>query len=227
MNYLPVFLRIRNAPCLVVGGGAVALRKIELLLNAGASVTVVSESRDNHILDLIQQQKIVHLKRRFSSDQIKGMHLVVAATDDRTVNQQVSEAAIAQTIPVNVVDQPELSNFIVPSIVDRSPVIVAIGTGGTAPILARLLKSRLETLIPAAYGRLAKLAGGFRQHAKTKFKSISERRRFWEHVLQGPIAELVFSGRDDEARDALKRLIKEPNHSPAAQGEVYLSLIHI
>ena len=222
MNYLPVFLHIRNAPCLVVGGGAVALRKIKLLLSAGASVTVVSESRDNHILDLIQQQKIVHLKRRFSSDQIKGMHLVVAATDDRTVNQQVSEAAIAQTIPVNVVAQPELSNFIVPSIVDRSPVIVAIGTGGTAPILARLLKSRLETLIPAAYGRLAKLAGGFRQQAKAKFDSIAERRRFWEHVLQGPIAELVFSGRDNEARDALERLIEKPERSPEAQGEVYL-----
>ncbi len=222
MNYLPVFLRIRNAPCLVVGGGAVALRKIELLLSAGASVTVVSESRDSHILDLIQQQKIVHLKSRFNPDQIKGMHLVVAATDDRTVNKQVSEAAIAQTIPVNVVDQPELSNFIVPSIVDRSPVIVAIGTGGTAPILARLLKSRLETLIPAAYGRLAKLAGRFRQDAKEKFDSIAERRRFWEHVLQGPIAELVFSGRDNEARDALERLIEKPERSPGSQGEVYL-----
>ena len=158
MNYLPVFLRIRNAPCLVVGGGTVALRKIELLLSAGASVTVVSESQNHRILNLVQQQKITHLKREFSSDLLKGMHLVVAATDDRTVNQQVSETAMAQAIPVNVVDQPELSNFIVPSIVDRSPVIIAIGTGGTSPILARLLKSRLETLIPAAYGRLARLA---------------------------------------------------------------------
>ena len=222
MNYLPVFLRIHNAPCLVVGGGAVALRKVELLLSAGASVTVVSESQDHRILNLVQQHKITHLKRGFSPDLVKGMHLVVAATDDRTVNQQVSETAMAQAIPVNVVDQPELSNFIVPSIVDRSPVIVAIGTGGTAPILARLLKSRLETLMPAAYGRLARLAGGFRQQVKTKFDSISERRRFWEHVLQGPIAELVFSGRDGEARDALERLIETPDHSPAAGGEVYL-----
>jgi len=222
MNYLPVFLRIRNAPCLVVGGGAVALRKIELLLSAGASVTVVSDSHDNRILDLIQQQKIIHLKRRFSPDLIKGMHLVVAATDDRTVNQQVSEAAVAQTIPVNVVDQPGLSNFIVPSIVDRSPVIVAISTGGTAPILARLLKSRLETLIPTAYGRLAGLAGGFRQQVKEKFNSIVERRHFWEQVLQGPIAELVFSGRNDEARIALEQLIELPDHSPTDQGEVYL-----
>ena len=133
MNYLPVFLRIRNAPCLVVGGGAVALRKVELLLSAGASVTVVSKSQDHRILNLVQQQKITHLKCEFSPDLIKGMHLVVAATDDRTVNQQVSETAIAHAIPVNVVDQPELSSFIVPSIVDRTPVIVAIGTGGTAP----------------------------------------------------------------------------------------------
>ena len=121
-----------------------------------------------------------------------------------------------------MVDQPGLSNFIVPSIVDRSPVIVAIGTGGTAPILARLLKSRLETLIPAAYGRLAGLAGGFRQQVKEKFNSIVERRHFWEHVLQGPIAELVFSGRNDEARIALERLIESPDHSPTDQGEVYL-----
>ena len=218
MNYLPVFLRIHNAPCLVVGGGAVALRKVELLLSAGASVTVVSESQDHRILNLVQQHKITHFKLGFSPDLVKGMHLVVAATDDRTVNQQVSETAMAQAIPVNVVDQPELSNFIVPSIVDRSPVIVAIGTGGTAPILARLLKSRLETLIPAAYGRLARLAGGFRQQVKTKFDSISERRRLWEHVLQGPIAELVFSGRDGEARDALERLIETPDHSPAGGG---------
>ena len=222
MNYLPVFLRIRNAPCLVDGGGAIALRKVELLLSAGASVTVVSKSQDHRMLKLIQQQKITHLKCEFSPDLITGMYLVVAATNDRTVNQQVSETAMAQAIPVNVVDQPELSNFIVPSIVDRSPVIVAIGTGGTAPLLGRLLKSRLETLIPAAYGRLAGLAGGFRQQVKAKFDSIAERRHFWEYVLQGPIAELVFSGRDDDARDALERLIEKPDYSPTAQGEVYL-----
>ena len=222
MNYLPVFLRIRNAPCLVVGGGAIALRKVELLLSAGASVTVVSKSQDHRMLKLIQQQKITHLKCEFSPDMITGMCLVVAATNDRTVNQQVSETAMAQAIPVNVVDQPELSNFIVPSIVDRSPVIIAVGTGGTAPILARLLKSRLETLIPAAYGRLAGLAGGFRQQVKAKFDSIAERKHFWEYVLQGPIAELVFSGRDDDARDALERLIEKPDYSPTAQGEVYL-----
>ena len=91
MNYLPVFLKIRNTPCLVVGGGAVALRKIELLLSAGASVTVVSESQDHRILTLVEQQKITHLQCRFSPDLITGRYLVVAATDDRTVNRKVSD----------------------------------------------------------------------------------------------------------------------------------------
>ena len=222
MNYLPIFLHLRNAPCLVTGGGDIAYRKIKMLLKTGARVTVVAKSANAKIRALAAKKALTLIEDTFVPEQIEGMRLVVAATDDKAVNRQASETAIRQGVPVNVVDQPELCSFIVPSIVDRSPVLIAVGTGGAAPVLSRLLKSRLETLIPAAYGHLANLAGSFRTKAKATFKSTRVRRAFWEQVLQGPIAELVFAGRDEEARNALKELIENPQDNDYQQGEVYL-----
>jgi uroporphyrin-III C-methyltransferase/precorrin-2 dehydrogenase/sirohydrochlorin ferrochelatase len=134
--------------------------------------------------------------------------VAIAATSDDAVNRAVAAAARARRIPVNVVDQPALCSFILPSIIERAPLIVAVSSGGTSPVLARLLRARLESLIPAGYGRLAALAGAFRDRVKARFKP-QERRRFWERVLQGPIAELVFSGRDVEAREALQATLED------------------
>jgi uroporphyrin-III C-methyltransferase/precorrin-2 dehydrogenase/sirohydrochlorin ferrochelatase len=134
--------------------------------------------------------------------------VVIAATDDDAVNRAVAAAARARRIPVNVVDQPALCSFILPSIIERAPLIVAVSSGGASPVLARLLRARLESLIPAGYGRLAALAGAFRDRVKARFKP-PERRRFWERVLQGPIAELVLSGRDGEARKALEEALDD------------------
>jgi len=145
---------------------------------------------------------------------------VIAATDDDAVNREVTAAAKARRIPVNVVDQPALCSFILPSIIDRSPVIVAVSSGDASPVLARLLRARLETLIPAGYGGLAALVGSFRNQVKARFKP-AERRRFWVRVLQGPIAELVFSGRDQDARKALQQAIDDPRLTLHG-GEVYL-----
>jgi uroporphyrin-III C-methyltransferase/precorrin-2 dehydrogenase/sirohydrochlorin ferrochelatase len=184
MDHLPIFLDIRDQPCLVVGDGEAAARKRALLLRAGARVT-----------DLAPAQ--------FRDGSLDGFALAIAATGDDAVNRAVAAAARARRIPVNVVDQPALCSFILPSIIERSPLIVAVSSGGASPVLARLLRARLESLIPAGYGRLAALAGAFRDRVKARFKP-QERRRFWERVLQGPIAELVFSGRDDEAREALQ-----------------------
>ena len=125
--------------------------------------------------------------------------LVIAATDDASVNRQVSEAAKARGIPVNVVDQPDLCTFIMPSIIDRSPITIAVSTGGRSPVLARLIRARLESLIPAGYGRLARLVTAFRDKVKQTFKNPPLRRQFWEEVLQGRIAELVYSGQDKAA----------------------------
>ena len=134
---------------------------------------------------LVRDGKIEHKKTTFEPSLLDDCILAIAATDDKAVNRAVYEAAKTRRIPVNVVDQPELCTFIMPSIIDRSPVIAAVSTGGASPVLARLIRARLETLIPAAYGRLAKLVAEFRAAVKIRFQHPEARRRFWEEVLQG------------------------------------------
>jgi uroporphyrin-III C-methyltransferase/precorrin-2 dehydrogenase/sirohydrochlorin ferrochelatase len=187
VDFLPIFLNLRGEPCLVVGGGEVASRKAALLRRAGAQVTMTTEFRE---------------------EELDRYALAIAATGDQEVDRAVAAAARARRIPVNVVDQPMLCSFILPSIVERAPLIVAVSSGGASPVLARLLRARLESMIPAAYGRLAALAAEFRDRVKARFKG-AERRRFWERALQGPIAELVLAGRDAEARRALAAAIDD------------------
>jgi len=220
MDFLPVFLDIRAQPCLVIGGGDVAARKTALLLRAGAQVTVLSPLLVPAFDEYLANGKVAHRAARFRAEDVTGYAVVIAATDDETVNREVAAAAKALRIPVNVVDQPALCSFILPSIIDRSPLIVAVSSGGASPVLARLLRARLETLIPAGYGGLAALVGSFRDQVKARFKP-AERRRFWERVLQGPIAELSFSGRDQDARKALQQAIDDPRLTVHG-GEVYL-----
>ncbi|MCG8125093.1 MAG: siroheme synthase CysG, partial [Candidatus Thiodiazotropha taylori] len=145
----------------------------------------------------------------------------IAATDDPQLNRHIAELAHARRMPVNVVDQPELCSFIVPSIIDRSPVVAAVSTGGASPVLARLIRSRLESLIPAGYGRLADLCNRFRQRVKEHFSKPEERRLFWDRVLEGGVAERVFSGHDEEADQLMERLLADPRLDQE-MGEVYL-----
>ena len=212
MDFLPIFVNIKNRDCLVVGGGEVAARKIALLLRAGAHVTVIapelctelsgqlSEQPSGQLRAQLPRGMITHRAEVFHPDHLGDAVLVIAATDDPVVNRQVSEAAGRLHIPVNVVDNPGLCSFIMPAIVDRSPILVAISSGGASPVLARLLRARLETLIPAAYARLAAYAADFRERVKLQFSHPEKRRRFWESVLQGPFAEMVFAGKDQAAR---------------------------
>lgn len=206
MEYLPIFLDVRGRPCLVVGGGDVAARKCALLLRAGARVTVLAPALGAAFEADLASARIAHRAASFRDEDLAGQVLVIAATSDREVNRAVAAAAAARAIPVNVVDQPQLCSFILPSILERAPLTVAVSSGGASPVLARLLRARLESFIPAGYGRLAALAGAFRERVKERFKP-QERRRFWERVLQGPIAELVYSGRDAEARKALEEVL--------------------
>jgi len=221
MDFFPLFLNIKNKPCLIVGGGDVAARKVNLLRKAGASVTVVSPEICPGLLKLVAAGKITHDARHYQQGDLQGARLVIAATDNAAVNQTVSEQAEELNIPVNVVDQPELCSFIVPSIVDRSPVVAAVSTGGASPVLARIIRTRLETLIPAGYGRLAELADRFRSRVKARFESSSERRRFWEKVLNSGVAERVFSGHMEEAEAAMVQAL-ETGAASTAMGEVYL-----
>jgi uroporphyrin-III C-methyltransferase/precorrin-2 dehydrogenase/sirohydrochlorin ferrochelatase len=206
MDYLPIFLNLRGEPCLVVGGGEVAARKCALLLRAGARVTILAPALNGGFDADLAAARITHRAASFCDEDVAGYALVIAATNDEAVNRTVAAAARARHIPVNVVDRPALCSFIMPSIVDRAPIIVAVSSGGASPVLARLMRARLESLIPTGYGRLAALAAAFRDQVKARVKP-AERRRFWERVLQGPIAELVFSGRDDEARKALQETL--------------------
>ena len=180
MDFLPIFLNVRAQPCLVIGGGEVAARKVELLLKAQANVTLVSPELCKTLAALHRSGKFTHVAETFRAEQIGGQRVVIAATDDEIVNRAVAEAASARNIPVNVVDRPELCTFIMPAIIDRSPVVVAVSSGGASPVLARLLRARLESLVPASYGRLATLVGSFRDKVKARFAPGADRRVFWE-----------------------------------------------
>lgn len=221
MDFLPIFINIRDRNCLVVGGGKVAARKIDLLLSAGACVTVVAPELDIELLKKLDQGVFIYRAEIFTPAHIDNVALVIAATNDLLVNQKVSEVAKKLCIPVNVVDNPDLCSFIVPSIIDRSPVIVAVSSSGKSPVLARILRAHLETIIPEAYGRLATYASNFRERVKKHFSHPEKRRLFWEKELQGPFAEMVFAGKDAAAQDYLERSLRsETDEAPL--GEVYL-----
>jgi uroporphyrin-III C-methyltransferase/precorrin-2 dehydrogenase/sirohydrochlorin ferrochelatase len=222
MKHLPLFFNIRQRPCLVIGGGDVAARKVETLLRAGAKVTVVSPLLDARLNRHLAAGEIVHVAETFDAGHLDGCVLAVAATDDETVNARVSALAQQRNIPVNVVDRPELCSFVFPSVIDRDPVTVAVSTAGAAPVLARLLRARLETLIPASYGRLAELAARFRQAVKARLPAGAARRRFWEETLQGPVAEMVYAGRDEAAAHALQAELDKADAAALRRGEVYL-----
>ena len=220
MDHLPIFINVRQNPCLVIGGGDIALRKINLLIKAQAKVDCLSPLFCEGITNLSQNGDVNLIQKRFESDDIKDYAIIIASTDDSSVNALISKSAKKARIPVNVVDSPELSSFIMPSIVDRSPVIIAVSSAGKAPVLSRMIRAKLETVIPSAYGVLAEIAGEYRQKVKDRFSKIKDRRAFWESIFSGVIAEKVFSGRINEAKDDIDKQLKQA--SQMELGEVYL-----
>ena len=221
MEHLPVFLSVKDQFCVVVGGGEIATRKVSLMRRAGARVRVVSPMLCPNLARLHAAGDIEHVARGYMDGDIDGAFLVIAATDNAEVNHRVAAAGRAANIPVNVVDHPEDGSFIMPSIIDRSPVIAAVSTGGASPVLARLIRSRLESMIPAGYGRLGELAGRFRERVKQRFADPADRRRFWDRVLQGSVAERVFSGHMQEAEVLMERELGRDGLQHG-MGEVYL-----
>ena len=221
MDYFPVFLDLKRRRCLLVGGGDVATRKGRLLAKAGAILRVVAPQISPELRDLVQQcQGEIHL-REYQTTDVDDCVLAIAATDIDSLNQIISEDAKAKNIPVNVVDSPALCTYITPAIIDRSPLVIAISSGGESPVLARLIRAKLETLIPNSYGVLAQFASRWRERIKNRFADTDQRRRFWEKILQGPAAELVFNGQDAQADKLLSDAIQQDDAS-LTQGEVYL-----
>lgn len=221
MQSLPIFMNLIARRCVVVGGGDVALRKVMMLLKAQAAVECYAPDYCEALVALARENKVVAHIEEFHDVQLNDATLVIAATDNEAINAQVSAAAQTKNIPVNVVDAPQLCTFTMGSIVDRSPVVIAISSEGNAPVLARHIRAKIETMLPSGYGRIAQIAGEFRDKVKAKFTTMQARRIFWEDMLQGPMVERVLSGDEQSARDLLENAIAHAD-TKAKQGEVFL-----
>ncbi|MGK9174023.1 siroheme synthase CysG [Yokenella regensburgei] len=216
---MPLFAAVKDRPVLVIGGGEIAARKITFLRKAGAQVQVVAEALEPSLQRLADQQQIKCIARHFDDSQLDAVFLVIAATDDAALNRRVFDAANARHRLVNVVDDQPLCSFIFPSIVDRAPLLVAISSGGNAPVLARLLREKIEALLPANLGRMAEVAGRWRNRIKAYRKTTDERRRFWDVAFRGRFASLMAAGKESEAEQALADELAKPGSS---QGEIIL-----
>jgi uroporphyrin-III C-methyltransferase/precorrin-2 dehydrogenase/sirohydrochlorin ferrochelatase len=219
VQYLPIFTKLDNKPVLVVGGGDVALRKARAFIKARASVTIVAPEFCQELLTAEQDGEVTLIKDFFNESHLAGKMLVIAATDIEAVNHQVFELANQHNIFVNVVDDQPKCSFIFPSIVDRDPITIAISSAGTAPVLARRLREKLETLIPQHIGPLATLVGSFRDKVKSRFKHFADRRQFWESVFDSSVVSKVQVG-DTEAATAQLHDMLDAKAEP--EGEVYV-----
>ena len=221
MKYLPIFYDIRDRHCLVVGGSETAARKAELLLRAGAYVDVAAPSLHAGFEQLPHAERLNRVADDYSPLLLDNKDAVIVVLEEATLKMRIADDARARHIPVNVADTPALCSFILPSIIDRSPIMVAVSSGGESPVLARMLRARLETLIPASYGRLGALASRFKDRVRAAIKP-AQRRAFWEKVFLSPVAEMVFSGRDTEAEIQLEAMLKDGAEHDISRGEVYL-----
>lgn len=219
MDYLPLFADLAGRPVLVVGGGDIAARKIELLRRAGARIQIASRELCPELQALLDEQQLEWLATSFEPAQLDKVFLVIAATDDNALNAQVYDEANARHKLVNVVDDQPKCSFIFPSIVDRSPLVVAISSSGTAPVLARMLREKLETLLPSHMGQMAELAGQWRDKVKARFSRMSDRRRYWERIFNGRFASQMATGDVTAAKHTLD---SELGDQPPRQGEIIL-----
>jgi uroporphyrin-III C-methyltransferase/precorrin-2 dehydrogenase/sirohydrochlorin ferrochelatase len=227
MDYLPVFLQLRASRAVIVGGGRIAARKADLLLRAGACVTVVAPRLHEDLHSRVAAGELTHLPESFVPAHLDGAVIAIAATGLKDVNGAVSEAARERGVPVNVVDDASLSTFIFPAIIDRSPVIVAVGSGGQAPVLARWVRERIEAILPASLGALARFMGERRKTVQRALGAAA-RRAFWERIVRGKAGTHLLAGDEPGARRAFEAelLISQVTTSAATGGsplgEVYL-----
>jgi uroporphyrin-III C-methyltransferase / precorrin-2 dehydrogenase / sirohydrochlorin ferrochelatase len=222
LNYFPVFFDLTAQRVLVVGGGEVALRKVALLERSGALITLVAPEVLPELEERAAAGKINLAVREFVPDDLEGARLVIVATSRRAVNRWIASLSEARSIPVNVVDDREASRFIVPAIIDRDPVLVAISTGGASPVLARRLRERLEALIPKKIGELALWLRALRHAARRRLRDTEERRRFFENIVDGPAARRFIDGDAHGAQGIAQQLLARTSTAPRCAGEVTL-----
>ena len=226
LDTLPIFLKLEGKRCLIVGGDGVAARKAELLLRAGARVTVAAPDLAPALVAEAAAGRIGHATR-FDLDLIEGASLVVVAQADERLARHVSRAAQAANVPVNVVDRPELSSFVSGALVERAPVMIAISTSGAAPVLARRIRLGIERLLPPGLGRLARFAERFRSAVRAALPDVSARRSFWDEFFEGPIAERVLAGDEAGARSAMLARVNGPELMRPQAGRVDVVVVSL
>jgi uroporphyrin-III C-methyltransferase/precorrin-2 dehydrogenase/sirohydrochlorin ferrochelatase len=223
VDYLPIFADLKQRPVLVVGGGEVAARKVDLLLRVGAEIRIVAQSLSPILEELHQQGLIRWQGQAFATQQLDEVFLVIAATDDSALNAEVFAEADKRRVLANVVDDQPRCSFIFPSIIDRSPLVVAVSSSGQAPVLARMLREKLEALLPASLGQMAEVAGRWRDQVKQRLNAIGERRRFWEKTFGGRFATLVANGQSAQAERQLEQDLQQfAQGGEGTQGEISL-----
>ena len=222
MDYFPLFLDARKLNVLIVGAGEVAARKLELIMKTPATITVVAPWVCDTVKQLAQNDKVTLIEREFENSDLTHKDMVFIATDKGDVNQHIHDLARANKVLVNVVDNTPLCQFITPSIVDRSPIVIAMSSGGVAPVLLRYLRQKLETVLPANLSRLGAFSEKFREKVKQTLNGVTARRYFWEDVLDGDIAEMVEKGQDNKADDAFELALQAAAQDKKVEGQVYL-----
>ena len=225
MKYFPFFMKLSKQNVLLIGGGEVAERKLDLLLKASANVTIISLDFTDYIRRLADENSNILCIQEKYSDMAFGQKIytyVIAATNNQDLNKIIAQDSKDRNILVNVVDKPDLCDFIFPSILERGDITVAVSTGGASPVLARMLRTKLETMIPGAYGRLAKLVSDNRIPVRNKLKNSKSNRIFWEQILNSKFVELVLSGQDKTAVSFLNKEIELFDEEKKNKGEVYL-----
>ena len=222
MSYLPLFIETTGKKCLIVGGGKVASRKLIPILKAKMKVTLISPEVIEEIeLNFHKNKNLKIIKRKFKPEDIEDQFLIIAATNEKTTNKKIAKLSKDNNILVNMAEDSLSGNTLIPSVVDRDPIKIAVSSGAASPILTRLVKTKLETVIPYSFSKLADIMMEYRDVVKKNFLKISERRKFWEVFLDGPVSEMVLSGHIDKAKKALDESLKE-NKFLEKTGEVYL-----
>ena len=222
MDYFPAFLNLKDKSCLLVGGGDIAARKAGTLLAAGARLTVVAPELCTILEQHVASGRIAHRATRFVKSDVNGHWLVVNASGDIRVSNQVFDAANDAGIFCNSVDDSARCSYVSPAIIDRSPVIVAVASGGAAPLLSRKIRARIETILPARLGQLATLASEWRDRASKQINNLLGRRRFWEQVFDGSVSDDVLAGRMQSARRSIANLLEHAARAQKPQGEAWL-----
>ncbi|WP_180126288.1 MULTISPECIES: siroheme synthase CysG [unclassified Acinetobacter] len=226
MDIFPISLKLQQQPCLIVGGGRIAYRKAVLLAKAGAQLTVCSPEIEDDLLTLVNKTQGQYLNSVYHESvyqenaiALRQFRLVIAATNDKAVNQAVFEACEAENVLVNSVDDPPHCRFMVPAIIDRSPLVISVASNGTSPVLSRQIRTQLESSIPHGMGKLAEFSGQWRAAVKAKIVNPDERRIFWEDLYASPLKEQVFNDNFTEANRLIEQALLEWKQP---KGEVYL-----